>query len=372
MSIASNRASQGVDLATLMGEVSRQSNTRRDYATPVRRLSMEAEGNVATRLRVEGIEAFAINPVGHQQIGEYAGIPRDYYNRLASDSPVMLAANVNHWLAKQPTAKRFVRTLDGNVRAFLSDRYNPIDNLELLENLLPVLMSRPDLRYLSAQVTEKRLYLKVVADSLVGDVKPGDTVRMGLLITNSEVGMGSFTIAPFSDRLVCSNGAVHTQLGKRRAHLGRTLGGDDGDLVQQYLSDEAKRARDKALFLESRDVLNGVLSGNTLNLLLEDMRAAADEKIEGKVDEVVETVGRNFSLNEGERDAVLRNLIEGADLSRWGLANAITAAAHDSESYDRSTELQTLGGRLMSEPLPAVQRVAARRRRSTQPALATA
>lgn len=216
MSIASNRASQGVDLATLMGEVSRQSNTRRDYATPVRRLSMEAEGNVATRLRVEGIEAFAINPVGHQQIGEYAGIPRDYYNRLASDSPVMLAANVNHWLAKQPTAKRFVRTLDGNVRAFLSDRYNPIDNLELLENLLPVLMSRPDLRYLSAQVTEKRLYLKVVADSLVGDVKPGDTVRMGLLITNSEVGMGSFTIAPFSDRLVCSNGAVHTQLGKRR------------------------------------------------------------------------------------------------------------------------------------------------------------
>jgi hypothetical protein len=36
---------------------------------------------------------------------------------------------------------------------------------------------------------------------------------------------------------------------------------------------------------------------------------------------------------------VLKHLILGGSLTTWGLANAVTRAAQDAESYDRATEL---------------------------------
>ena len=39
-----------------------------------------------------------------------------------------------------------VRTLDGNARAFLSDRYRRLDNYDLLAHVLPMLRELPDAR----------------------------------------------------------------------------------------------------------------------------------------------------------------------------------------------------------------------------------
>ena len=36
-------------------------------------------------------------------------------------------------------------------------------------------------------------------------------------------------------------------------------------------------------------------------------------------------------------------MIRGGDLSLYGLSNAITRAAQDVESYDRSTEMESIG-----------------------------
>jgi hypothetical protein len=287
---------------------------------------------------VNGHGDFGVNDIGHNQMAEYLGIPRDYYGRLRTEAPAMLAQNVNGWLNRKPQAdKRLVRTLDGNVRALLSDRYRPLDNFELLENTLPVLTQRPELSFVSADVTETRLYIKLVSDSLVGDVKVGDTIRMGLIISNSEVGMGALMVAPFTDRLICSNGAVHT----------------NSESAQRYFTDETRAADDRAFFLKVRDTIGGILSGDVLKELLADLRTSTEEKIDGDPVEAVELAGRSLGLNDG---------IKGADLSRWGLANAVTAAAKSAESYDRLTELQTLGGRLMSRPLSEVVKVTAKRR----------
>jgi len=64
-------------------------------------------------------------------------------------------------------------------------------------------------------------------------------------------------------------------------------------------------------------------------------------------------LGKATSLRVDEQSSVLRHLIEGGDLSRWGLANAVTRAAADVESYDRSTELEAIGGAVVD--LPAAQ-----------------
>jgi hypothetical protein len=67
---------------------------------------------------------------------------------------------------------------------------------------------------------------------------------------------------------------------------------------------------------------------------------------------VVEATARRFALTEGERSGVLQHLIRGGDLSAWGLANAVTRTAEDAIDYDRATELEAAGGRVI-ELLPA-------------------
>ena len=48
---------------------------------------------------------------------------------------------------------------------------------------------------------------------------------------------------------------------------------------------------------------------------------------------------------------MLKHLIKGGDLSAWALANAVTRAAADLESYDRATEFEALGGKVIELPV---------------------
>lgn len=93
---------------------------------------------------------FGMGENAHRQIGAYTGIPASYYDKLMT-SPQLLAENVNHWLkdkavqAQLNPERRMIRTLDGNVRAFLSDRYRRIDNEMVAEAVLPVIGKMPAL-----------------------------------------------------------------------------------------------------------------------------------------------------------------------------------------------------------------------------------
>ncbi|HSD42463.1 MAG TPA: hypothetical protein VLD36_11400 [Burkholderiales bacterium] len=44
---------------------------------------------------------------------------------------------------------------------------------------------------------------------------------------------------------------------------------------------------------------------------------------------------------------MLRSLIEGGDLSGFGLVNAVTHFSQQVAGYDRASELEALGGRLV-------------------------
>ena len=55
----------------------------------------------------------------------------------------------------------------------------------------------------------------------------------------------------------------------------------------------------------------------------------------------------DFLLSDDEESTVLQNLIKGADLSQWGLANAVTLLAGQVSDYERSTELERAGGQVI-------------------------
>lgn len=259
---------------------------------------------------------------------------------MRAENPELLAQNVNSWFTMTPQ-KRMVRTLDGNARAFLSERYRRIDNAEIAEAVLPVLAEMPDVRIESCEITESKMYLKAVNPRLTAEVVPGDIVQSGILITNSEVGMGSMSIQPLVYRLVCTNGMVVNDARTRKYHVGR--GNEAGEDYTLY-SSETLAADDRALLLKVRDTVRAVVDQTRFERVVEMMREAKEAKITSTdIPQMVELAAADYGLNKAEGSGVLDHLIRGGDLSLYGLSNAITRAAQDVESYDRSTEMESIG-----------------------------
>ena len=76
------------------------------------------------------------------------------------------------------------------------------------------------------------------------------------------------------------------------------------------------------------------------------VQKAAEEKIEQPI-ETVHILQKRLALTDHQRDSILTHLLQGNDLTQWGLANAVTRASQGVEDYDEATELEKLGGRVI-------------------------
>ncbi len=331
----------GRTLSELAAELERQSQSKKDYIADTRRLKFEPtdNGNVV----LQGVNGgMALRPIAHQQMATALNIPKVYYDRMLSEAPDLLASNVNRWLERQP-AKKLIRTLDNEVRAVLSDSYRPLDNLDLAEAVLPKLMELTA-SIVSCEVTENRFYLKAVTERISGEVKQGDMIQAGVVVSNSEVGQGSLRVEALDFRLVCLNGMIREQA-IRKAHLSRAARGQDAiEDAREYFRTETRIADDRAFFLKAQDATASMFDEIRFAKRIEQYKDVSERKIDADPVTVVEVTAKRFGLNDGERSSVLQHLIRGNDLSQWGLSNAVTRAAQDVESYDRATDLESLGG----------------------------
>ena len=332
----------GISLTQLAAELERQQNAKRDFVADTRSIDFTLAGGAPTL--VVNDNPFPLTRYASNQITEWAGIPAKYADRMAADAPGLLETNVRHWFRNTP-AQRMVRTLDGGARAFLSNRYRRLDNFDLAEALLPTLMQIPDARIESCDVTPMRMHIKVVTPRITGEVKPGDVVQAGIAIANSEIGAGALSVMPLIFRLVCRNGMISADYGQRRNHIGRgiTIEGE----ATEVFRDETLLADDRALLLKLTDITRNAVSDIGFGRILDKMRAAAGEPIKGDPVASVKELGNRFLFSETERAGVLRHLISGGDLSRWGMLNAITAHSQDVADYDRATDLERAGGQVL-------------------------
>lgn len=340
---------QGTTLPQLASEVTRRAAAKRDFVSTTKDLRVDSRVGV---LEIAHHGAFAINDLTHRQIATKLSIPAKFYDRMREAHPDILADAINKLFDREPDT-RMVRTLDGDARAYLSNRYRRIDNDVVLAYAVQAFEATGmELKVGSCQVTDRRLYLKVTFPQVEQAVKVGDVVRSGVMVANSEVGLGSYAVSPFVERLVCMNGAVLNDYANRTQHIGRRTG-DDGQGAEELYADDTLQSDDHTLMLKLRDLIVGMTKPEIFGRIVDKMRVAAGEPITGNPVKAVELLTERAAFTEAEHTAVLRHLIEGADLSRWGLFNAVTATAQDGntvKSYDRATELETAGGRLLALP----------------------
>ena len=362
---------QGKTLSELAAEVERQASAKRDALVQTQSLRLNTNGR--SLLWLGGDDPFTMQPLTHRQMGDHLGVPYKWYDALLNnhdkwlvdgDGPNLFDTTMNTLLKARPEdERRLVRTLDGNARAFLSDKYRPIDHLPILMSVLPVLQDEPGIDWANAsmEVTDNKLYLQVVNKDLQAEIKPGtherrDIVSGGVVISNSEVGLGAFRVQPMLFRLVCSNGLIITEESRAKYHVGGALG-SDGEAFQ-WLADDTIAARNAATIKEMRDVVRASLNDVIFQKAVDSAREAAGVPIQGDPVKAVEWVTDRFGLYEAEQTGVLRNLIEGHDLSLWGMVNAVTATANTHDSYDRAVELEALGGKLLALPKPDLKALA--------------
>lgn len=339
----------GKTLQELAAELERQQLAKKDLIVSTGVLSMDSRDDGGIALNVMGgqmIQHYDVGEIAHRQIGQFLKIPATYYDRMRMEYPQLLTLNANGWFAKMPQSKRMLRTLDGTARALLSDRYRRIDNFEVASAVLPIISRMEGAGVESCELTDSRMYLKVVNPRVTAEIKKGDIVQAGVLISNSEVGMGSVTVSPLIYRLVCSNGMIAEDGKLRKYHVGRANESREDFSIYR---NETIEADDKAFLMKLEDSVKAAVDQARFAAIVDKLRESTEATFQPQqVQQVVELASKEYGFTDSESSGILGHLAAGGDLSLYGLANAVTRQAQDVASYDRSTELEATGYRIIT------------------------
>jgi hypothetical protein len=351
----------GMSLTQMAETLEKQLNAKKDFTAPSKALVMS---NDAKTIRVGTMIEGVVTNHAERQLAAKLEIPVAFYDRLKTAHPDLLAHNVNQLFQREPK-KMLVRTLDeGNgpakVRAFLSDRYRPLDNYDLAQAVIPTLIES-GAQVVSTELTETKMYIKALAPNLEREIPlpPGmewgkghnSVIRrvMGsVIISGSEVGAGKVNIQPGAWERACTNMMIFREESFAKLHIGKAYG--DDETVSQFLSDETRRTSDAAIWLAARDTLKATLDGKIMDVNVQKMLAARGDKIEANLVDVVEVFAQKNRFTDPERKSLLDRIMESGEPTRYGLQWAVTRLAGDDDvvtSYDRATELERLGGEII-------------------------
>lgn len=424
------------DITRLAGELERRHKARRDYIFAANALAMTAAGtlvlssrdtfkvgnvvyteyadaeNAANAHREATGEFQSIEPLGksgdlpvsdhaESQLATRLEIPIKYIRSLRGRKHSDLAAHNFTELLKTDDRRFMVRTLDGQVRAVLSDRYRCMDNGDLFyiaaENF-----GKVGAEFWTARLWDNGFQMLGVAPGIHGKVTtdrtfdPGDGWRSrwygtegdvhncAVSITNSETGNGGLNVEPSIMRRVCENfcvwadsyGLVH--IGRKAAEdgllkhlgLGDTVAGDSASLI----SDDTRRAEDRVIMMKIRDVITGAFDAKRFTTYIDKLNGATQQEIK-KPEKAVENVAYEFGLSDERRQQILAELLGSGDRSRYGLVNAVTFAAHaadDEGACDQASELEAIGANLIDMEAKDFDVLAERNPPAKRKALATA
>jgi len=314
-------------LQNLIEELERQKPLKWDQKIESSNLGMVLDGG-QVRFRIDGKDnPFLITRPCHNQIAERLEIPVRYYSKMDSEAPELLIENVNTWLKKN-SKEVFVRGLGNSVRAFLSDRYRVIDHPDVLYCSLNELQAyEADVE--DCYLSETEMNVKVKSNQLKDFVRhKEDLIIGGLLLVNSETGHHALRVEPRMFRVKCTNGMVIEEFLTRQIHLGN--GSDEFDEMI-YLS---IRRSIKELF-------------GRFGEIIQVLRETTEIKVKNP-QRVINNVVEHYKLSETQKENILIAFGGEPEYDKYGIANAVTRAAKNEENWEKSLDLERIGGKLIT------------------------
>jgi len=318
-----------MDLQFLIEELERQKPLKWDKKINSSHLEMVFVEN-QSMFYVQGERSFPITKSCHSQIADKLEIPFKYYHKMETESPELLVENVNTWL-KKSEKDFFIRGLGESVRAFLSDRYRVIDHLDILLCTLNELQAH-EAEIEDCFLSETEMNIKVKSQKLQDFVRHRDDLIVGgLFFTNSETGHKALRVEPRMFRVKCSNGMIVEEFKTREVHLGN---GDD--------------LYDEIIYLSLRRSIRELF--NRFGEIVLMLRESTEIKINNP-QRVINNVVEKYKLSESQKENILIAFGVEPEPDKYGITNAITLAAQKEETWEKSVELEKIGGSLISLPI---------------------
>jgi len=314
--------------------------------------------------------AYRPTVVADEGIATKLGMPVAYLRKLRHEAPDLYDANVNGWLkgrtvhraegidVVRPADQRsfMLRTFrnpdggEGIARAFLSDRYDVVDDLDALVAVLGAVRdSGIDIDITTADLTDRNMFVRVTAPQvqtraadLLKDYRSPFTgesgtdnpvVFAGFEIRNSEVGCGAFSIVPMVIIQICRNGVTFTKEAFRKVHLGAKL---DQGVIQA--SAETRRRNVELIKAQTADAVRTFLNREYVADKVAELERNAGIAVTAP-EKQVKAVCKKLAFTEAEADGILGHFVKGGQLNAGGVMNAITSFSQTVDNAERARHL---------------------------------
>jgi len=391
------RARSPEAIANVVQELDRIKAVKEDFLVPAHNIqfsvvddSVVADVKLSDGAWVPPVR-YELSRTAHTGIAAKFDVSARYARRMRAEAPDLLATNLNYW-ASRDNRRFLVRTLDGKVRAFLSDRYRIVDTSLLFYNGYEKIKAMEG-SIIGLDLTEDSFYMrmtiggweekidraKVLTRELSrspdhgnlfdgADDKGGikyspvdahiktldgqhenmalrevgyrdDTLVPFLVIRNSETGLGSVGVEGGCMRPYCLNCAI---VGEQflKAHLGPRHD------YNGILSNATVNAENEALFGSVRDIITATLDRDKFKTLVQQFGTADSLKLANPT-AAVERVVDEYDLSPDIKQSIYNELISEGDDTVFGLVQAVTATARDFTSPDAAIALERIGGQLL-------------------------
>lgn len=263
----------------------------------------------------------------------------------------------------------------GVLRALLSDKYFVIDNLDVLVSVLEgIRQAEADVQVTSCDLTDSKMYVRVdsptvraLAPKLLENYRnpwTGQPIRnqfggsieqiremaaregrgydqgaepvlfAGLLISNSELGDGAFSIKPRITVEICGNTHTVEADALRVVHLGGKL--EQG--VIQW-SEQTQRRALELVASKTKDAVATFLTPAYVEAQVAKMEEAAGIEVTDAKATIHEIVSKSI-IPAGLEDDVLNYFIKGGQMTAGGVMQAVTAAAQQVEDADLQVDME--------------------------------
>ena len=323
-----------------------------DYLVPSQSVEfVPADHNVGVRFpKVD--TAMTVHGHALGQLADRVNIPSRYVGTLQKEDPALLALNLTGRYRRQDGTKFLARTVDHQLRGWLSANYKRFNAAPLVGAFLDEAV-RLGAVPIDGQQLDTKVYMKVLLARVFEPV-PNEVLGIGALLRSSDFGDGAYSIALYVERLICLHGAIAENL-LRKVHLGSRL-----DNLEY--SNRTHELDTETLVSATRDVVRSLFEPRSIEAKLMAVREANEKEI--NIRSTVDALRSRAALTkaEAERSLELHNsggveLLPPVHIGNGGrpkrgigtayrLGNVFGLLAQEADA-GRALELQDLAGQTM-------------------------
>ena len=294
----------------------------------------------------------------HNQLASRLDIPKKYYDKMLSHegSHYLLDYNVSHWLRSKDNSNFLLRTFidkeekTGIARAILSDRYNILDNYDvMLATLEAIRESGINVEIESGDITDTKFYMRFVCPDIELEAPEilknyrlptgatgGNGIISGFVISNSETGNGKFSISPRAVVLACKNGMIFKDDAFQKTHLGSKM----EEFSSIDWSEQTRQKNYELVCSQVKDAIKFYASKEFLGAKIHELIEKGNKELEYPI-ETIKNVSKHLSVSEEKEKNILNYFIKSGDTNAFGVTQAITWFAHQNCTPEERYEMES-------------------------------